>query len=196
MLSSNLWPCAAMCVADRLYKASSAGEAAWLRPGRLLPGQQKHSRKDDTVFREKISLSRADAAVWCIALPQRNSVAVSGSSHYLACMRRLLRSFLMALVVLGLALAGPVQANCAPPPAAASTPCGDMAVGGATDEQPPPDAPAKACAIIQCPTTPPAVTQAARGVREPTSHVARPMMVPGRTMASADPIPEQRPPIS
>ncbi len=110
-------------------------------------------------------------------------------------MLRFLRTFLVGFAVLGLALAGPVQANCAPPPVAAA-PCSGMAMDGDGPERSRPDAPAKTCAIVQCPTAPPAVGEPARDVSEPALHAVRPILALVRTMMSADPAPEQRPPIS
>lgn len=104
----------------------------------------------------------------------------------------------MTLIVLSLAMAGPVQANCALPQAAAAAPCAGMAPdeGGPEQQNPEAPAPAKACTIVQCPSAPPVVAEVATGVGEPVSHTARPVMSPVRAMASADPAPEQRPPIS
>lgn len=126
----------------------------------------------------------------------RRHIVKADASRYIESVLRILRAGLLTLVVLGLSLAGPVQANCAPPPTDAAVPCSSMAMDEEGPEQPRPDVPTKVCAIFQCPTAPPAVAEAESGVAEPVSHAARPMMVPGRTLASADPAPEQRPPIS
>lgn len=109
---------------------------------------------------------------------------------------RILRAGLLTLVILALALAGPVRANCAPPPADAAVPCSSMNMDEDGPDQPRPDKPAKACAVIQCPTAPPAIAAPATRIGAPTFHVIRPAMSAARTMASADPAPEQRPPIS
>lgn len=113
-------------------------------------------------------------------------------------MLRVLRACLLTLIVLSLTMAGPVQADCAPPQAATAAPCTDMAPGEGGPEQQHPEAPApaKACTIVQCPSTPPAVAEVGTGVGEPVLHAARPVMSPVQAMASADPAPEQRPPIS
>lgn len=115
---------------------------------------------------------------------------------YTRCLMRYLRAGLLTLVMLALALAGPVQANCDPPPADAAVPCASMIMDEDGPDQPRPDTPAKACAIIQCPTAPPAISVSAKGAGEPTFHVIRPAMSAARTMASANSAPEQRPPIS
>lgn len=112
-------------------------------------------------------------------------------------MLRLVRMCLVMLAVLGLALAGPVQANCALPEAAAAAPCADMAMDEGSPEQPQhAPTPMKACTIVQCPSAPPAVAEVAQGVGKPVLHAVRLVMSPARAMASADPAPEQRPPIS
>jgi len=112
-------------------------------------------------------------------------------------MSRFLRICLLMMAVLGFALAGPVQANCAPPAVAIAAPCAAMAMDDAGPEQrQEPANPMKACMIVQCPSAPPAVAEVGTGVGEPVFHAARPAMSPVRTMASADPAPEQRPPIS
>ena len=112
-------------------------------------------------------------------------------------MLRVLRMGLVMLALLGLALAGPVQAACAMPEPAMATPCsGMMADDGEPAQQPAPVAPAKACTILQCPAAPPAVAQAAQGVGEPVAHAAQRVLPPARTMTSHDPGPEQRPPIA
>jgi hypothetical protein len=109
---------------------------------------------------------------------------------------RILRASLLTLVILALALAGPVQANCAPPPADASAPCSGMIMDEDGPDQPRPEKPMKACTIIQCPTAPPAIVAPAKGIGEPFFQVIRPAMSAARTMASTDSAPEQRPPIS
>lgn len=108
----------------------------------------------------------------------------------------LLRLCLLMLAVLGLALTGPGQVDCAPPQLTTASPCAYMPADEGSPEQQEPMAPSKACAIVQCPSAPPAVAGVATGVGEPASHAARPMMSPARAMASADPAPERRPPIS
>lgn len=118
------------------------------------------------------------------------------ADDYVRPVLRILRAGLLTLVVLALALAGPVQANCAPPPADAAVPCSGMIMDEDGPDQPRPDEPVKACAIIQCPTAPPAIVAPAKGTGEPHLHVIRPAMSADRTMPSADPAPEQRPPIS
>ena len=129
--------------------------------------------------------------------PVRRHVARMGADHYTMNMLRLLRAGLLTLVILALALAGPVQANCAPPPADAAVPCSSMNMDKEGPDQSRPDKPAKACAIIQCPTAPPAIAAPATRIGAPTFHVIlRPAISAARTMTSADPAPEQRPPIS
>lgn len=126
---------------------------------------------------------------------RRIGVVPGGAFRYPADMLRILRASLLMLVVLGLAFAGPVQANCASPPAAATS-CSGMTMDEDVPEPSRPDTPSKACTIVQCPTAPPAVAEPGRDVSEPTSHPVRPLMAFVRTITSADPAPEQRPPIS
>lgn len=123
-------------------------------------------------------------------------VASRDHHEYLRLMLRLARMCLVMLAVFGLALAGPVQVNCALPEAAAAAPCADMTMDEGSPEQQQPSAPMKACAIVQCPSAPPAVAEVAAGVGEPVLHAARLVMSPVQAMASADLAPEQRPPIS
>lgn len=106
---------------------------------------------------------------------------------------------MLTLVVLGLALAGPVQLNCAQAQSQieVATPCADMAMDeGGTGQQQRPERPMKACAILMCPSTSPAMVAVVEGVRETTSHAVQHVIAPVRIMVSANPAPEQRPPIS
>jgi hypothetical protein len=115
---------------------------------------------------------------------------------YVHSVLRILRAGLLTFVILSLALAGPVQANCAPPSADAAVPCSSMISDEDGPDQPRPEKPAKACAIIQCPTAPPAIAAPATRIGAPTLHVIRPAMSAVRTMVSSNRAPEQRPPIS
>ena len=111
-------------------------------------------------------------------------------------MGRLLRIFVLILTVLGLSLAGPVQANCAPPPAATPTPCSDMAVDESPEHQQQPDAPQKSCAIVQCPSALPQFAGVADELELPIDRAIRRTFASSPAPAGADPAPEQRPPIS
>lgn len=111
-------------------------------------------------------------------------------------MGRLLRIFVLTLMVLGLALAGPVQANCAPPPAAIATPCSDMAMDEAPDHQQRPDAPAKACAILQCPSALPTFAEVTADLELPAVLAVRQTISASPALAGAISAPEHRPPIS
>jgi hypothetical protein len=112
-----------------------------------------------------------------------------------AAMIRALRTALTVLVVLGLAMAGPLSALCAAPSSNAAPPCSCMTLDAEGPEQPCPE-PAKACSILQCPTASPALGHAGASADAPISVAARAAPVRYRTLASADPAPEQRPPIS
>ena len=111
-------------------------------------------------------------------------------------MGRLLRNFLMMLAVFGLVLAGPVQAHCASTSASVMSPCADMIVDEGSADHQQQDAPIKACTILQCPSTLPAALSDAKAVEAPASRTALSAVLPSRVMASAEPTPEQRPPIS
>ena len=126
------------------------------------------------------------------------SVAVADGvrRHYLISMGRILRNCLLVMAVLGLVVAGPVEAYCASPAAAMASPCAEMPMDQVPAEQQPQDAPAKACTILQCPSTLPATMDVANAIDAPAFHAARMAILPSRVMANAESAPEQRPPIS
>jgi hypothetical protein len=154
------------------------GSAVEIRPG---------------VFRPDFSTVTSSAAA---AALRRDGVVVRHASHYGVIMARLLRIFVLILTVIGIALAGPVQANCAPPPAAAATPCGEMVMDEAPAHDQRPDAPAKACAIVQCPSALPTFAEVTPELELPAVLAVRQTISGSPARASADSAPEHRPPIS
>lgn len=118
--------------------------------------------------------------------------------HGLIAMLKAFRLCLLILTMLSLALAGPVQANCDPQPAVTSIPCGDMAMNGADDDgqQPQPDAPQKACSIVQCPSALPGFTGGSTELRLPVARALSRTAIPSPVPPGAESAPEQRPPIS
>ncbi len=111
-------------------------------------------------------------------------------------MLKALRLCLLMLIMLSVALAGPVQANCNPQPDAATIPCGDMAMADAAPEQPQPDAPQQPCSIIQCPPALPGFTGGSSELQLPVARPLSRMAILSPAPPGADTAPEQRPPIS
>ena len=124
------------------------------------------------------------------------TIAEFASESYLIPMLKAARLGLLILTVLSLALAGPVQANCDRQPAAPSTPCGDMTMGADDPGRPQPDAPQKACAIVQCPSALPQFAGVANELELPIARAIRRTFASSPAPAGANPAPEQRPPIS
>ena len=129
------------------------------------------------------------------ALPRRDGVGLRHANHYITAMRRLVRIFALTVTVLGLALAGPVQANCVPPPASSSMLCCDMTKDEAPDDQQRPDAPAKACPIVQCPSAAPTFAEVTAELELPAVLTVRRTIFASSARAGADSAPEYRPPI-
>ena len=127
--------------------------------------------------------------------PRHDGVVIRQALRYLTTMARVLRIFVLSLIVLGLALAGPVQANCAPPPAAAATPCGEMVMDEAPAHDQRPDAPAKSCAILQCPSALPTFAEVSPEFLSPVVLSFSQTIAASPARAGADSAPEHRPPI-
>lgn len=130
------------------------------------------------------------------ALQRPHGVVVRLANRYMTSMWQWLRIFVLTLTVLGLVLTGPVEANCAPPPASAATPCSDMAMDAAPDHEQRPDAPAKACAIMQCPSALPTFAEVTPDLALPAVLAVRQTISASPAREGADSAPEHRPPIS